>query len=479
MVPALSEETPRARPPPEAVADVIVIGAGFAGLAAARRLHADGRTVVVLEASDRPGGRALTDYRLADGAGVELGALMVHGRHVVTHAWARRAGLEVAPLRLNQRGRLAVGRRVGRYPWFALPFHPVIGTRALWAGLRGVPRALERYAGPDRSLASYLSERKYPAAVRSLVDLFHANTYSADTDQIGILGTAEEERVAGEPFGFRNFRIVPGYSSLARSVASELGERLWTGWAVTDVTVAPSEVRVRAAPSAIGGGAPRDFVARRVIVTVSLGVLKAGTIRFTPPLPGPKRAAIERLGFGNAYALALRLRGGTMRQRLGDFGLLWGGTASTFLRPLGPRPNGDEIVVAFTTGREAERRARLDDPKLVSATLAEWSAVVPDGVALGEVVGHAVHRWPTDPWVRGSYSFLATGTGLADRRALAEPAHGRLFFAGEATDAAGDAATVPGAIASGERAAGEVLIAERAGTAEPPAFGRPARRPVP
>ena len=68
-----------------------------------------------------------------------------------------------------------------------------------------------------------------------------------------------------------------------------------------------------------------------------------------------------------------------------------------------------------------------------------------------------MHRWPDDPWVRGSYSFFPPGVGLDERRALAAPAHGRLFFAGEATHTEGASGTIHGAIESGERAAGELL----------------------
>lgn len=440
--------------------DVAIVGAGFAGLAAARQLLTAGADVVVLEAKNRPGGRALSDYALADGYPVELGAQMIHGRTAVTHRWAREAGLHVQPLKLHQRSRLVVGRRAGRYPWFALPFHPVVGTRATVAGFRSIPRALDGYAGPDTTLRAFLDRRSVAPGARLLVDLFHAHTYSADADQIGVLGPAAEERLAPEPFGFRNFRLVEGYDALVRSVAARLHDRLRTGCAVTAIAWGDDGVRLRVRRTDPDGASEDELRSRFAIVTVPLGVLKAGGLRFEPALPREKRDAIERLGFGNVFALGLRLRGSTMRRRLGDFGLLWADTATTFRRPTSTLANGDELLSAFTVGREALRRATLDDEGLVRATLDEWTAVVPDGAAPGAVVGAAVHRWPTDPWVRGGYSFFPTGSGLDDREALAAPVGGRLFFAGEATDTNGSSATVPGAIASGERAAREVRAAQ-------------------
>ena len=441
---------------------MIVVGAGFAGLAAARRLVAAGLRVVVLEAADRLGGRALSDYRLADGRPLELGAMMIHGRHVVTHEWACRAGLRVSPLPLNQQSRLLVHRRVARYPWFAFPFHPVIGFRATWAGLRTIPDAMAKDPGPDRSLRAFLSERPTNDASRSLVHLFHAHTYSADPDEIGVLGPAAEERLATEPFGFRNFQLDEGYSALVRSIASELGDRVRTGTPVARVVTEVDGVRILTHPRAENGPAGEELRSRYAILTVPLGVLKAGAIDFDPPLPATKRAAIERLGFGNAFVLHLRVRGGSAVRRLGDFRNLWGDTSTSFKRLAVPLSNGDAVVSAFTTGQEARRRSRLDTRELVEAARAEWEAITPTGVTLGDVVDQVVHRWPVDPWVRGAYSFFPPGVGLDARRALAAPVDRRLFFAGEATHAGGASATIHGAIETGERAARELLTITRA-----------------
>jgi monoamine oxidase len=450
---------------PPGVPEVVIVGAGFAGLAAARRLTAAGVEVLLLEARDRVGGRAWTDYRLVPGVPLELGAQMVHGRTVETHEWVRREGLSVRPLPTHQRSRIVVGRKVGGYPWFALPFHPAVGLRATWQGYRSIPRALMEYDGPDETLRQFLDARGPSPGARSLVDVLHAHTYATDPESIGVRGPAAEERVAEEPFGFRNFRVVEGYSALAQRVAATLGRRVRTGAAVTEVVLEPDRVRVRYETGP--GAPPQDLRARYVLVTVPLGVLQARGLRFDPPLPPEKQAAIDRLGFGDAYALHLVVRGGTMRARLGDFGILWGDSATTFHRPRVGLGEPVEVVTAFTVGRESRRRARLDDRGMVEATIAEWREVVPDGLTLGTVTGSVVHRWTDDPWTRGAYSFFPPGSGPADRRALAAPLHGRLFFAGEATDTTGQSATVAGAVRSGERAAEELLQARRARTAVP------------
>jgi monoamine oxidase len=441
------------------VLDAIIIGAGFAGLAAAEKLAAAGVQFRVLEASDRVGGRALTDYTLGSGVPLELGAQMVHGRTAVTHAWLERFGLTTRPLRLNQHSRIVLDRKVGRYPWIAFPFHPVVGTKATLDGLYRIPKALDRYAGDDRTLEEFLRERNASAPASAIVELLNSHSYATDPDVLGVRGPGEEGRRATEPYGFRNFRVVEGYSTLANRIADHLGDRIVRNAPVQKIERSANGVRIHLAPGARAN--PTEWRAAAVIVTVSLAVLRAGGIEFDPPLPDRKRVAIGRIGFGDAYALQIRVHGGTMRERLGNFGVLWGDTSTSFRRPRLGADRSEDFVTAFTVGREARRRAGLSDAELLAATIAEWESIVPGGVTLGTVDGLVVHRWSTDPWVQGAYSFLPRGVGIEEREELARSVDGQLFWAGEATDLEGHSATVAGAIATGERAARELLSVRR------------------
>ena len=433
--------------------DTIVIGAGFSGLSAAECLRAAGRRCVVLEATDHVGGRARSGSTLGSARPIELGALMIHGRTVTTHGWARRYGLAVRPLPVLRRTRFIYRHRVGRYPWFAFPFHPVIGMRAAIAGYRTIPRALLRYSGPDCSLAALEEAWHVSGPARLLVELIHSHTYATDPDSVGVRGPAEEDWEASEAYFAHNFQVVEGYSTLARRSAESLGKIFRFGRNVTHVLRGEDRVRVRAR-SSVG---EEEYVARTAVITVPLGVLKAGAVVFDPPLPEAKVRAMGRIAFGDGYALSMRVRGGTMRSRLGEFSLLWGGTASTFYRPNVGLRSPVEVVTAFTVGREARRRANLDREGLIAATLAEWTELVPEGTTLGTVEEADVHLWSLDPYARGAYSYLPPGASLEDRRELANPVGGRLFFAGEATNVTGESATVSGAIASGQRAAEETL----------------------
>jgi monoamine oxidase len=409
---------------------------------------------LVLDAADRVGGRALTDHGLAGGHPLELGALMVHGRRAATHSWIRELGLDARRLPVLQRALFAREGRIASFPAMALPFHPAFGLGAVYQGAVGIPKALRRYRGPDLSLAAFLDRVGAKPAAREMVTLLASHAAAADPDEIGVLGPAEEASLAAEEFGYANFQVLQGYSALAQRRSSPFAGRLRLNTRVTRVSYSPSGVTLEA----LGGGQwTHSFTGERAVVTLPLGVLKGRDVEFDPPLPPEKRRAIDLLGFGNALLVHLRLGVGNLRRRLGDFALLWGEGPSTFHRPYVGIQDRPQIVTAFTVGREALARSRLSAEEVVEVTMAELEGVLPPGVDPGTPEAYLVKAWPADPFSRGGYSFLPPGTGVAERRALAAPVDGVLFFAGEATHTGGESSTVHGAIETGYRAAEEVL----------------------
>ncbi len=326
--------------------DAIIVGAGVAGLACAERLASAGARVLLLDSEEQVGGRARTDYRLAGGYPLELGAQMIHGRKVVTHEWVRQVGLRVRRLPVMQRACIAVDGRVARFPWMVLPFYPGFGTQNALQGLRGIPRRLRTYEGADQSLAEFLDRANPRRGARLVVELLHAHTYAADPDEIGVLGPNEEDRLASKAFGFRNFQIREGYAELVRRKAAHLNGQVQLASRVKSIRWAEPDVRVQ-----IETGNPlrmREVRARKVVITVSLGVLKQQPELFDPPLPPRKRDAIKAIAFGDAYAIHFRFREAPWPQALGDFSMVWGGGASSFHRPHVGEPLGAEYLEAFT-----------------------------------------------------------------------------------------------------------------------------------
>lgn len=440
--------------------DVAIIGAGVAGLACAQRLQEAGLDFLVLEAANRIGGRVQTDYTLGAGRPFEIGALMIHGKRVVTHSWLSELGMRARPLPTTRRARFWRNGRIERLPLAGNLLHRTIGVRAFYQGAFTLPKQFVSYDGPDLNLAEWLDRQHALPGAKLLVHLLYAHASAADIDAIGVRGPAEESALADEEFGYTNFQVVEGYDALISRRAAPLVDRIRLETRVTAVRSSGRGARIETVDRNGEEGALR---AKRVVVTLPLGVLKSDAVLFDPPLPERKRAAIRAIAFGDAMVVLLRLRGDNLAERLGDFGLLWGEGPTSFHRPYVATRDPPSILDGFVIGREARRRATLSEKEIVDLTVGDLQAIVPPSVHVGQVDAFACSRWPVHPFSRGGYSFLPPGASLQHRRDLAEPVDGVLFFAGEATHTQGEAATVHGAIETGYRAAAEVTQSPRTG----------------
>jgi monoamine oxidase len=408
---------------------VIVIGAGAAGLAAARRLRAAGRAVTVLEARDRVGGRVWTARDLAP-VPVELGADYVHGEHIVTWGWLREFGLEATAGPADEEWwAFASGRRLDPRAFDALmPTHPFDDLREAARAWTGAPEATL-----EAALRAWARESR-PEQMATAWGLWSSAGcvgWAADLDRLGVAGVLE---ATYEGDGDTDFRVGAGYATLFERAALELDVRLGT-----PVTAVEWSTRGATVHSAAGG-----LAARHVIVTLPLGVLRAGAVTFDPPLPDPKREAIQRLGVGHVDKVVLLFDAPFWPQGMkGVFTDLDGQSWKV--------KGGGRVLRALMGGRAAERFEAAPDP--VARAVRELETVFE--VALdGRLLAGRFVGWGADPWARTGYSYVPPG-GRGLRAALAEPV-GCLAFAGEATHVVRPA-TVHGAIESGERAAAEVL----------------------
>lgn len=412
---------------------VVVIGAGMAGLAAARALTARGARVTVLEARGRIGGRIHTS-RLWPDVPIDLGASWIHGTHGnPLTALAREAGAKTLTTRYDS-SKLYIAPELAALG--------VKGRGTDWAsGL--VERAQEeaQLADADMSLRAAV-DRISPTGslspVRSAQLEHHLagnyeQEYSGSTRELSAWWTG-----ADEAFGGSDVLFPGGYDQLTDHLARGLDIHLNSP--VAHVRWDRSGVEVELTSG-------ERLQAGRVIVTVPLGVLKAGSIRFTPALSAGKQAAIDRLGMGLLNKHFLRFETPfwptdidwheCMKREPGRWSQ-WVSLAKT----------GVPVLLGFT-GSDAARQVETLDER---AVLADASAALRDmfGAATPAPIAAQVTRWASDPLAGGSYSFYAVHSGLTDREALAMPeADGGLRFAGEAcsTDYFG---TVHGAFMSGE-----------------------------
>jgi chitodextrinase len=213
-----------------------------------------------------------------------------------------------------------------------------------------------------------------------------------------------------------------------------------------------------------------------IIVTVSVGVLKAEIIDFIPDLPGPKLGAIDTIGMGNGMKISILFTSEVWEPQLSW--LITDGPSGGCWSPDFYQADATQhVMTCFIMGKNSEFMEALpDDNARINQMLFDLDVAIDDfpleGKASGAYVEGVVQNWTAEPYVLGSYSYPAPGTrpnsGPTMREVLAEPVGTTLYFAGEATHNL-RAATVPGALQSGERAGGEV----NANLGGPPAAGTP------
>lgn len=404
--------------------DVIIIGAGAAGLAAARALRAAGAAALVVEARERPGGRIWTDRSHGP---VELGAEFVHGDRAATWEHVRAAGLRASPWGDDRR--FARGGRI------------LAGDDPTAGRVYELFDAVAAYDGPELSAAELLAGRA-PAGDPALAMALRwlANLEGADPAVLSAAAFARERASAANGEG--NFHILDGYDRVVAHLAAGLDVRL--GSPVERVAWGEGGVAVELA----GGEA---LAARRAIVTVPLGVLKGGRPAFAPALPAEKLAAIAAIPMGSVTKLAMWFD----RQLWPDLTVLsTDGRIATWW-PV--ESAATPTLMGYQGGPQALTVAALGEEAAIAAGLDELAALFGPEVRRA-FLGGRLADWSRDPWALGAYSYSAVGMGEA-RAALRAPLAGALFFAGEAVAEGGHIATVHGALESGRRAAGEVLAA--------------------
>lgn len=408
--------------------DVIVVGAGAAGLAAAAWLHQRGKRVRILEARSRLGGRIFTQFPNDSAYPVELGAEFIHGRpQALQHALGDATPVIAQWWRWRQ-GRLTRCEATENH------LDKVFAALKDRVGERDLPFASALATLTGEFPAHWLSE------IRDFVAGFHAaRLEEASTRALVEMGSSAGSEEATE----EAFRIPVGYASALRpfeQVLAPLEAHLELDSPVRQIRWSATGVEVHA---------NRVHQARQLIFTVPIGVWSKVT--FAPALP-EKNEAIRRLGSGPVQRVTLRFQEAFWES--GDF------HPGYLQRPDAPfvtfwthRPWTEARFVCWSGGSQTEKVTDPVDDALRS--LARSLAVSEEKVR-GQLVAAHHHDWVRDPYSGGAYSFpKLRGEGAFGQ--LAAPLPPVLFFAGEATATDGRHATVDGAIASGQRAAREAL----------------------
>jgi monoamine oxidase len=425
--------------------DVIVIGAGMAGLAAARLLSASGRRVGMVEARDRVGGRV---FSVPGETPIELGAEFIHGLPVASWKLLHEASLPTYELGGEQYCYETALDKCGK-DW-----------HQTFAVLHHMDEWLQRQpAGFDCSFQQYLDEAVLPDAVAERAAGYVEGFNAADRRRISVAALVRQQRAEDAIESDRIFHIASGYDSLPRYLCDRTlaaGAVLHLQYEVTRIRWSRGLVRVE------GRTGADTFAchATQAVIALPLGVLQAGQARFDPAIPMMTRG-IAAMAMGSVARLSLLFKQPFWLSRAPDLGFL-------FVRP--PRiatwwtchPNEVPLLTAWTGGaaaatrlasRNAVGKAAFDQIALEDLATV-FSMSVRDLRA--NLLSSHYHDWQSDPFSRGAYSYVPAGT-LTAADAMTQPVDQTLYFAGEHTANDGHWGTVHGALASGERAAAQVL----------------------
>ncbi|WP_405824886.1 FAD-dependent oxidoreductase [Streptomyces sp. NBC_01390] len=442
-------------------ADVIVVGAGLAGLSAAHGLLAAGLEPLVVEARHRVGGRTLNET-LADGTVMELGGQWLAEGNTRMGALARQAGGSLFRSRAPGVDLLELSGRLRRQQGKVPPLGPVGLLDVALARLRldrlvgSVPvrapwRAPHAEELDGRSVGEWLDRTVRSREGRRLLDLAFTTMWGATPHDINLL---QALAYIGSTGRFDNMtttkiqdRVTGGAARVPHWLAEGLGERVLLDAPVRAIVHRGAGVEVDTARGTVR--------ARRVIVAVPPQL--AAAIRFEPGLPHARLAALRSLPMGAVVKVsAVYDRPFWREQGLSGTALTDQGPVTAVFDNSPPGEGGRGVLVGFVPGEQARNLAGLPTAERRQRVLATFARLF--GPGAGTPDAYAEKDWVADPWSRGGYFGLpAIGAMARSARALGEP-FGRVHWAGSET-VLKDYGGMEGAVTSGERAAAEVLAA--------------------
>jgi monoamine oxidase len=429
--------------PASGAVDVIIVGAGAAGIAAARKIAPTGKRVVLVEASDRIGGRCFTDTR-SFGMPYDRGAHSLHSPDVNPLAkLARGAGLEVYPAPPGQK--LRIGRRNGREG----------ELEDFLASLVRANRAISDVARGKSDVAAAAALPKTLGEWRNTVE-FMLGPYACGKDLTDI-SAADLAKSADRDV---NAYCRQGLGALLVKLAEGIPLRLSAPVRAID-SFGRGRVEVQTSVGTLTG--------RFAIVTVSTNILAASKIRFLPELPKRQQEAAAKLTLSSYDRVALELDGNPLGLDPDD--LVFEKSEQQRTAAMLANVSGSSLVFIDVGGKFGRDLAAQGEPAMV-AFATDWLANLYGNEIKKAVKRSHATRWNQEPWVLGAMSAAPPGAQPL-RKVLMEPVRDRVFFAGEAAHET-LWGTVDGAWESGERAATEVL--KRMGIGLTPRTSSPAPR---
>jgi monoamine oxidase len=431
--------------------DVIIIGAGAAGLMAAKELTDAGQKVIVLEARDRIGGRICSLNSQPFSAPMEAGAEFIHGNLEVTQKLLKKAGISY--------------QKMSGDIWQVLKGH--------WKKedqyIQDAPLVMNRLKElkDDISIAEFLnrefSDDKYSSLRQSLTSYIEGY-YAGNIEDTSALSFYNELQSEDE----NQYRVEGGYTKLMQYLENRCRDKD----NLVQLSTVVKEIRWRKGQVEVLDAAHHSYAARKLIVTIPLGVWLApsqskGAISFTPALP-EKLAAATKMGTGSAIKIILLFKdifwqddelNKTNDLRNFSFAIS-DAPISTWWTQL---PEKTPILTGWIAGPKAEELKTADEETIVQKAIDSLVSLfsLTEDELKANLQASYVFNWAADPFTRGAYAYSTIGTKDA-RKILMEPVDDTLFFAGEALYDGNEMGTVEAALISGKRVAKEVVLSEEA-----------------
>jgi monoamine oxidase len=438
-------------------ADVLIVGAGAAGLAATHVLSDAGLRTIALEARDRIGGRIYTHFDLGTNTPIELGAEFIHGRPSDL-------------LELIELAKLPIEDTAQRHFFFAGGV--LVKSGDFWAKVEQLMEQMKTRQS-DCSVKEYLDSLPSDEAssqAKAVAELYVEGFHGASSDRIGIKGLIKANEAAEEIDGDRMFSLLSGYGSVCRW----LQEQSQTKGASFQLNTIVSELRWRERQvEAIcrAGSAEVNYTARAAVVSVPLPLLQTArrqsdSLIFTPALPANVQRDIDTLEMGDATRIVLLFHDRFWEQRrlpemadkdsLSDWSFIHYPELSLPTWWTTP-PQYGPLLVGWAGGPGAAALSTQSEETVFEKAVASLARIfqLGEGEVRALVKASFTHNWHTDPLTGGAYAYVPVN-GLEAQMNLAQPVADTLFFAGEAL-AVGHIGTVHGAISTGQRAARQIL----------------------
>lgn len=453
--------------------DVVVIGAGFAGLHAARQLVEAGLRVMVLEAAERVGGRAHTAYEFDPR--IELGAAQIGRQYARILDTARQLGVGLGRgSHVNAPYSFLVGDTlVAAKDWSTSPVNPLVGAE------RNVPpHALSAFyveqrnpfqnfdqllsataARQDVSLREWLAAQGASPAATRLID---GSLGSPGLDNVSVLRMFQEAtrlrvesraqdtapefkgKDAYERAALMSFHVVGGTSRLTNAMAETLGDRVRFRQRVVSIDLGKDECEVRCADGS-------RWRSARVVAAVPFTMLRKVSI--TPQPSGPQADAIARMPYGNQSQVWLRVKKPYWEED-GIEASMWSDGLFTLIRQQIESDGKRELMSALSFGAKSKKLDSLSPADRGRLAIEFIERVRPSTQGRLEFIG--AHSWELDPTIGGCSYSLQPGVGQLWNETMSKP-FGRLHFAGEHTRRL--EVGMEAAMESGDRVALEILNA--------------------